>query len=79
MRQEIIPEDTFRTSNVEGAIVTAMGIVVNDKGGYSGFIEVDDNDGLITYNLTVKGDIAGVPDPDDIKKWKIPKLQIAAS
>jgi hypothetical protein len=72
MKQEIIPEDTFRTSNVDGAEVTAMGIVVNDKGGYSGFIDVDDNDGLITYNLTVKGDIAGIPDPNDINKWKIP-------
>lgn len=72
MRQEIVPEEAFRTDDVVGAIVTAMGIVQNDKGGYSAFIETDDNGGLITYNLTVKGELAGVPDSKDISKWKIP-------
>lgn len=72
MRQEIVPEEAFRTADVKGATVTAMGIVVNDKGGYSAFMDVDDNEGLITYNLTVKGELAGIPDSKDLSKWKIP-------
>ncbi|MCK5386524.1 MAG: hypothetical protein KAJ39_05030 [Gammaproteobacteria bacterium] len=73
MRQEIIIEDAFRTDDVVGAIVTAMGIVLREKdGGLSGFIETDDEKGLITYNLTVKGEVAGIPDSKDISKWIIP-------
>ena len=73
MRQEIIIEDAFRTDDIDGAIVTAMGIVVKEKdGGLSGFIETDDEKGLITYNLTVKGEVAGIPDSKDISKWRIP-------
>jgi hypothetical protein len=73
MKQEIIIEDAFRTDNVDGAVVTAMGIVAREKdGGLSAFIDVDDEKGLVTYNLMVKGDIAGIPDANDIKKWKIP-------
>ena len=73
MKQEIIIEDAFRTDNVDGAIVTAMGIVAREKdGGLSAFIDVDDEKGLLTYNLMVKGDVAGIPDAKDIKKWRIP-------
>jgi hypothetical protein len=73
MKQEIIIEDAFRTDNVDGAIVTSMGLVTREKdGGMSAFIEVDDEKGLVTYNLMVKGDIAGIPDSEDIKKWRIP-------
>jgi hypothetical protein len=73
MKQEIIVEDAFRTDNVDGAVVTAMGIIAREKdGGLSAFIDVDDEKGLITYNLMVKGDIAGIPDANDLKKWRIP-------
>ena len=73
MKQEIIIEDAFRTDNVDGAVVTAMGIVAREKdGGLSAFIDVDDEKGLLTYNLMVKGDVAGIPDAKDIKKWRIP-------
>jgi hypothetical protein len=74
MKQEIIIEDAFRTDNVDGAIVTSMGLVTREKdGGMSAFIEVDDEKGLVTYNLMVKGDIAGIPDANDLKKWRIPQ------
>ena len=33
MKQEIIIEDAFRTDNVDGAVVTAMGIVAREKDG----------------------------------------------
>ena len=73
MKQEIIIEDAFRTDNVNGAVVTSMGLVTREKdGGMSAFIEVDDEKGLVTYNLMVKGDIAGIPDANDLKKWRIP-------
>ena len=73
MKQEIIIEDAFRTDDVKGAVVTAMGIVAREKdGGLSGFIDVDDELGLLTYNLMMKGEIAGIPDSKDISKWRIP-------
>ena len=73
MKQEIIIEDAFRTDDVDGAIVTAMGIVAREKdGGLSGFIDVDDELGLLTYNLMMKGEIAGIPDSKDLSKWRIP-------
>lgn len=59
VRQKIIIEEGYRTDDVDGGIVTSMGLVESEKGGVRAFIDFDDNKGMATYNLSVKGDIAG--------------------
>ena len=69
-RQKIVVEEGYRTDDVEGAIVTSMGIVESEKGGFRAFMDFDDNKGMATYNLTVKGDIAGSQDEEG--NYRIP-------
>ena len=70
VRQKIVVEEGYRTDDVEGAIVTSMGIVESDKGGFRAFMDFDDGKGMATYNLTVKGDIAG--SQDEAGNYRIP-------
>lgn len=55
----VVEESGFRTLDVEGAIVTSMGIIQAESGGLRAFIDFDDDKGMATYNLTVKDEPAG--------------------
>ena len=70
VRKEIVIEDGYRTEDVDGGIVTSMGIVESEKGGLRAFMDFDDGKGMATYNLTIKGSNAF--SDDDKEKTKIP-------
>ena len=67
-RQKLIPEEgsSFRKEEINGAIVTAMGIVKTEKYGYNAYLDTDDGLGIVTYPLSVKGseELALIPADD---------------
>ena len=62
-------EEGYRTTDVEGAIVTSMGIVESEKGGMRSFIDFDDGKGMATYNMIIKGEPIGNDGEPDHKVY----------
>lgn len=67
---EVVVEEGYRTADVDGAKILAMGIVDREKGGISAFMEFDDEKGMATYNMTAKGAPVGAKTDDN--KYTIP-------